>query len=307
MPSSRKRRDEFYKGAPNAKFVHYTTAEAALSIIKTKRIWMRNTTCMSDFREIHHGRGMLEKHFIHTNAIKEFGAAVDKYAPGVAAEAFELFDSWWTDTQINTYITSISEHDEKENEHGRLSMWRAFGGTSPRVAIVLNLPWLPNGSLNLNIHLSPVIYHDESDICNELKQILENLEKNGDFLKTVSKDEIKGSIFTMLMTSVICAKHEGFREEREWRAVYMPMKSPSKLMESEISVINGLPQVVYKIPLDRNSHIELDDLDFANLFDRLIIGPTQFPVAMAEAFNNELLKIGVKAPKISISGIPIRT
>jgi hypothetical protein len=38
-----------------AKFVHYTTAEAALSIIRSKRLWMRNATCMADYSEVTHG------------------------------------------------------------------------------------------------------------------------------------------------------------------------------------------------------------------------------------------------------------
>ena len=48
VPYARKRRDEFY--ARGGKFVHYTSADAAIKIIKDKRIWMRNTTCMSDYR-----------------------------------------------------------------------------------------------------------------------------------------------------------------------------------------------------------------------------------------------------------------
>ena len=38
-----------------AKFVHYTSAEAALSIINTKCLRMRNTMCMADYREVSHG------------------------------------------------------------------------------------------------------------------------------------------------------------------------------------------------------------------------------------------------------------
>ncbi len=37
------------------RFVHYTSANAALEIIKTKRMWMRSSTCMADYREVQHG------------------------------------------------------------------------------------------------------------------------------------------------------------------------------------------------------------------------------------------------------------
>jgi hypothetical protein len=45
--------------APPARFAHYTSADAALKIIASKRLWMRNTTCMTDYREVDHGRDIL--------------------------------------------------------------------------------------------------------------------------------------------------------------------------------------------------------------------------------------------------------
>lgn len=58
-PYARSKRDGLYYNNKNRgdvptgqRFVHYTSAESALRIIKTKQIWMRNATCMSDYREI---------------------------------------------------------------------------------------------------------------------------------------------------------------------------------------------------------------------------------------------------------------
>ena len=61
MPHARKQRENFY--AKGGRFVHYTSADAAISIIKNKRIWMRNTTCMSDYSEVQHGYKMLRSFF----------------------------------------------------------------------------------------------------------------------------------------------------------------------------------------------------------------------------------------------------
>lgn len=41
MPRATKHRQRLYAGGDSARFVHYTSAEAALSIIKSKRVWMR--------------------------------------------------------------------------------------------------------------------------------------------------------------------------------------------------------------------------------------------------------------------------
>jgi hypothetical protein len=37
------------------RFVHYTSAEVAVSIIKNKEVWMRKSTTMNDYMEIEHG------------------------------------------------------------------------------------------------------------------------------------------------------------------------------------------------------------------------------------------------------------
>ncbi|MGH7104208.1 MAG: hypothetical protein ACREFJ_17640 [Acetobacteraceae bacterium] len=41
--------------------IHYTSAEAALSIIRSTRLWMRNLTCMSDYREVQRGFDIINK------------------------------------------------------------------------------------------------------------------------------------------------------------------------------------------------------------------------------------------------------
>src|SRR5258708_4206351 len=96
---------------PAARFVHYTSAESALKIIESKRVWMRNTTCMADYREVQHGFEMFNRFFSDEQRKKKFYGALDAVSPNIAADALALFDSWWKDIRFNTYITSISEHD----------------------------------------------------------------------------------------------------------------------------------------------------------------------------------------------------
>ena len=83
MPYARRQRDGLYdSGAkPAARFVHYTSAEAALKIIESKRVWMRNTTCMADYREVQHGFEILQRFFSDEKIKKEFYAALDAVSP----------------------------------------------------------------------------------------------------------------------------------------------------------------------------------------------------------------------------------
>lgn len=145
MPRTREQRDELFRNEPSGndpRFVHYTSAENTLSIIKSKRLWMRNATCMSDYREVQHGFDILAKYFSAKSRIDAFSEALDICAPGAALEAVNLFNQWWNNVyfRFDTYIASISEHDSKEDLHGRLSMWRAFGNNTARVALVTKIP-----------------------------------------------------------------------------------------------------------------------------------------------------------------------
>ena len=117
MPRAREQRDELFGNEPRGndpRFVHYTSAENALSIIRTKRLWMRNTTCMSDYREVQHGFDILAKFFSDKPRLDAFCKALGVCAPGVALEAVNLFNQWWNNICFNTYIASISEHDSKK-------------------------------------------------------------------------------------------------------------------------------------------------------------------------------------------------
>lgn len=239
---------------------------------------MRNTTCMSDYSEVQHGFRILNEFFKDPSKKSGFTASLDACSPNIATESIDLFNQWWTDIQLSTYISSVSEHDNKEDLHGRLSMWRAFGGnTTTRVAIVLNVPWVSVGARALNLMFSPVAYLKQEEVLAEINTVIKNIQDNCDFLRSVERSVVVGYVFAMLVAGVTCLKHEGFHEEREWRVIYAPQLRPSPLMEHSTEIIGGVPQIVYKLPLDVQVSDTLADLDISSLFDRLIIGPSPYP------------------------------
>jgi hypothetical protein len=311
MPYATKQRQALFERETNqthARLVHYTTAEAALNIIRSKRFWMRNTNCMSDYREVLHGFDIFNNFFSNETNRKAFIEALDTCAKGVAAEGIQMFNDAWNDIRFSTYISSISEHQEPEDLHGRLSMWRAFGGAAARVGIVLNIPAVSQGSLALNLIFSPVAYLNEASAHKTLDQVIASIRTNCDYLRAVDRRTLVATVFMMLLAGVVCLKHEGFHEEREWRAIYAPKRFPSTLMESSTELVGGIPQIVYKIPLDAKVSEHLADLDFSRIFDRLILGPTAYPWPMYEAFVDALVKVGVADAdkRLFPSGIPIR-
>lgn len=313
LPLATQRREQLYAHNPNhLKVVHYTSAEAALKIIRGKRLWMRNTRCMADYREVQHGFDIYDAFFSDQPKRKMFVEALDACVPGAASEAIELFYAWWKDDPsnllLNTYITSVSEHDAVEDLHGRLSMWRGFGGANGRVAIVLKVPWYTGARDELKITFNPVGYLSEERVHEELFKAIANVRTNCAFLAAADRLLVIEAVFTMLAVGVTCLKHEGFHEEREWRVLYFPKRLRSPLLESSIETIGGIPQLVYQLPLDRTVSPALAELDLSRILDRIIIGPSAFPWVMYEAFVSTLSTAGVSdgENRVFVSNIPVR-
>jgi len=312
MPQALRQMKALYERVPGqttGRVVHYTTAEAALQIIETKRLWMRNTICMTDFSEVLHGYNIYNQYFREETKRKTFIEAFESVAPGVATEAIAAFDNAWSDIRLNTYIACVSEHQDSEDKNGRLSMWRAFGGgTGTRVGIVFSIPYMTVSPIALGLSFSPVAYLEPPAVHKVIDEVVANVRREHAYLQTLERDVLFRMIFQMLVSGIVSLKHEGFREELEWRAIYTPNRWFSQLMESSTKVIGGVPQIVHQIPLDGAAHPQIADLDFAVLFDRLIIGPTSYPWPIFVAFEQALKNAGVAegGKRIVFSEIPIR-
>jgi hypothetical protein len=265
---------------------------------------------MSDYLEIQHGFQILSGFFFDETRRKKFTDALDACLPSAAIEAIEDFRQWWGGIRFSTYITSISEHDGEEDSHGRLSMWRAFGGNVARVAVVFKLPWFSRAASALGAMFRPVAYLTEQEVLDKvIPKVIENIRSNHDFLRSAPRPSVVMSVFEMLVAGVCCLKHEGFREEREWRITCNSARGVSPLIERSIETVGGVPQTVYKLPLDVTVSDSLTHIDLSRIFDRLIIGPSPFALSMYQPFVTELKKAGVSdaEQRVVHSGIPIRS
>ena len=197
MPYVMKQTRELFQREPgqtSGRLVHYTTAEAALNIIRTKRFWMRNTNCMSDYSEVQHGFDIFNSFFSDQAKKDSFTEALDDCIPGVASEAITAFNNSWNDIRLNSYIACLSEHQDSEDSNGRLSMWRAFGGTTTRIGIVLNIPYTLS-TLSLSLMFSPVAYLSESAAHKDLEKVIGNVRANRDYLRTIGRDALVRLVF----------------------------------------------------------------------------------------------------------------
>jgi hypothetical protein len=293
----------------NRRFVHYTSAENAISIIKSKRLWMRNARVMNDYRELQEGHDTINKLFKEADRRTRFAAALDSCYPGMTAETFARFDEWWRNLNMDTYITSISEHDPSEDRHGRLSMWRAYGGASSKIALVLKMPD-PFAATPLHVNFMPALYWTEEEFGSEIDRVISNVTNNKDFLPSYTRAEAINAVALSLIILVISVKHVAFSEEKEWRLAHLPSIVPSSFLEKTVETINGIPQIVHKIPLVNNDAEGITQVSIYEVLKKVIIGPSPYPRTMYDAFI-ELFKAEgfppALCPIVDASSVPLRT
>lgn len=291
----------------NIRFVHYTSAEVALSIISNKKIWLRNSTCMNDYSEVHHGVKAIIDFFKPEGNAGDFWKSLDNISFELSNEIKNLFDSRIHDLTTSTYLTCLSEHD-KEEQTGRLSMWRGYGRNSG-VAIVVNQNALMANTDYFQVYSYPVHYFTPEKMKFEFNRIIKKIESEIDFLKTMDVETVKYHISQMLQSFTFCLKHHGFKEEREWRIVYRPNERVSKWVVPKLESIKGIPQKIYQLPLTNVSDKGSKSAGMNDLINSVIIGPTEHKVAIKQAFKEALEYVGVENAheKIIFSDIPIRT
>jgi hypothetical protein len=291
---------------PGSRFVHYCSAEAAYHIIKSGKMRLRNATVMNDFMEIDHGLDCLVQAW-RGPAGERLKTAVEGLFPGLIDELGHRFDGWAPYFRSDTYLTSLSEHDSSEDELGRLSMWRAYGG-SAGVAVVLNPQVFMTASEALKAYTSPVAYLSPAEFGEEFDRVTTNISSDTELLLSKGKDELLSRLFTAFRYAVLCTKHPGFKEEREWRIIYAPKFEESKNVERSIELIKGVPQVVYSIPFKDHPEQDLVGAELPTLINRVIVGPTEFPAVIREATIAMLAENGVldAEKKVVCSTIPLR-
>lgn len=290
----------------NTRFVHYTSAEAAMSIIKNSEMWMRNGLFMNDFMEIRHGSECVGQ-FLKSDVGSQFFSTMDGVFEGFSSDLMERFNRWLPSFQRNTYLLSVSEHLNREDRIGRLSMWRAYGGACG-VALVMNNTPLMASTDALNVYSSPVFYSDVGNFVFEMRSVVARIKKSMQLLAGADYEVVMHFAFMLLRLGVLCTKHPGFGEELEWRIYYDPRFEKSSFVAQDVEAINGTPQLVQKIPLQNAPDKGLYDADIPGLIDKVIVGPTQYPRAVYEAFVELLRQRGVTdaQDRVIVSDIPLR-
>ena len=292
-----------------SQLVHYTTAENAMQIIRSRTFWLRNVRCMNDYSEVRHGIDLLDKVFggSENGRISRLYASLDQIAPGSARRAVDTFNTWIPRLPDITFIGCLSQAETNETI-GRLSMWRAYSAPSTGVALILDKAPFVAETDALKAYSLPVAYLTDDEFTEGIDRCLAALEGIVTSLHGVAPLVIEHTVFWWLLCMAVGLKHPAFDEEREWRVIYIPEMGKSEAIEQSVESVRGLPQIGQKIPLINNVGLGLHGAHPDNLLKHLIIGPTDFPLVLKEAFVALLEDADVKdaQERVSVSFIPLR-
>lgn len=284
--------------SPNKRIAYYTTADTALRIIQNKTFWLRNPQLMNDFEEVLHGRRCLNEVLFEPEVLQAASAAIDAVFPGTYASLTQTWLSLDTTGHDLPFVACLSEI-HKDDDRGRLSMWRAYGGDNG-VALVMRESMLDLDSAFVNTFHSPVLYGDAGDVKNRVLAIFSKLAAIPDSVNEFGRKALEQALVRALQFAMLSIKHVGFEEEREWRMIHHYVAEADH-HQYQSQVVRGNAQVICAINLA--SHPQLTP---NVMFEKVIIGPCMFPEAAAQAFRLALIKGGVDKPEIVISDIPLR-
>jgi hypothetical protein len=287
---------------------HYTSADNAVRMIRGKQFWLRNVRCMNDYSEVQHGISLILNVF-HAEESKRRDRLLelcDRIVAGAAAEAIAAFDNWKGELPGGAFIGCLSDHDPSD-QLGRLSMWRAYG-SGAGVAITMNTTPFVAETDELKAYSLPVLYLSDGEFSAAIDQCLDGVEGNIEALKHLDAQSVTNIVFWWLIFLSVSLKHPAFKEEQEWRVIYLPVLDRSPIIEEAVETVAGIPQLVQKIPLIDDPSVGLHEADLPNLVRSIIVGPSEFPLVIRDALISALRDADVPDPeqKVLISWIPLR-
>ena len=286
-------------------FVHYTNAETAFKLIKNQEIWLRNVAVMNDFREFEHGKECLVKLLDDSEEGQALKNIFNVINPDIFDEVYSNFKNWGPFIKDDFYISCFSEHKNKDDDIGKLSMWRAYGGNAG-VAIIFKQDFFSEIYTNYGLDFSSVAYLNADELKQEINHLTTTISSNIEQIKSLPIKDLIFYLFNIFRFSALCNKHVGFDEEKEWRLIAIASQNiKNDLISQEIETIRGIPQNILKIRL---KGIALDNLVFKDMIHKVIIGPCLYPWTIRSSIATALREIGVTDPEkiIHISNIPLR-
>jgi hypothetical protein len=266
---------------------HYTSIVVLEAILKNNEVWLSNPLFMNDMEEVRFGMIAGANLFLGSSEIES--ACKGKQRFDALKLAFNRYhNTFANDHVLDTYVFCLSEH-AKDDTDGLLSMWRGYGGNGNGAAIVFDTAKITAREESPLI-IANVHYGTAEERLNWLRQrVTQFAEILGS--STIPDDKLwLGSycFFQRLQSFSIFTKHRGFKEENEWRMVYMRDRDREKVFDRMFSYWVGPRGVEPKLKLKIEAIPDLPetDLSLSKIVERVILGPSlSSPLARGTIFR----------------------
>ena len=289
---------------------HYTSISTLESIMRNDEVWFSNPLFMNDLDELNFVMAEAAKEFRESAEIKNACPAPPDYYEQLRNTFEDFFYRYISKHVFDTYIFSLSEH-KPENKDGLLSMWRGYGGNGHGAAIVFDtekIEFVDNSPLIV----ASVIYASNDERRKWIKQ------KMSEFATLIKKSCIPTQklyipihqLFERIKVYALFSKHDGFKEEAEWRIAFLKERDINEEFESMFSYAigrNGVePKLKLKIaPIKGYSS---QDLSLEKIVNQIILGPMMASPLAVKSVQRMLhiIKKSSIADKVIASTTPYR-
>jgi hypothetical protein len=301
--------DEFFNKKPL--LAHYSSIQVIENILKNDEVWFSNPLFMNDLEEVRFG--IFQGVPLVLNSYQIANALQNKERFDIFFQHFNNYHNQFVyEHVVDNYVFCLAEHDRTDFD-GALSMWRGYGNNGNGAAIVFDTSKITVVNQPLLI-ISKVIYSTVNERISWLNDLMLK------FAGILSNAYIPNDklwlpafyLFERIKLFSLFTKHNGFKEEREWRIAYMKERDIRSVIEPMIDYFIGPRGIEPKLKLKTKSidgFISDSNAGLSQLVDRIILGPTtSSPMARATLFKM-LDKIGKSElrEKIYTSTIPFRS
>jgi hypothetical protein len=151
-------------------------------------------------------------------------------------------------------------------------------------------------------------YEGPSYLSGLLKHLAGKIAENRDALAQIDPNFVLANLKFALDAGVLTTKHPAFKEEQEWRAIYRPSIDTRPPLPSRIVCLDGVVQNVHFIPMRNVPDLGVKGAELAEILQRVIVGPTDNPQLVKQAFVSLLREAEVPDPdaRVVTSEVPLR-
>lgn len=288
---------------------HYTSLAVLEKIVRDGEIWFSNPLYMNDSEELQFGIIEGTTEFRINEEVK---AACKTLAHHEKLLGF--FEHWLHDFEANhvfdTYVLCLTEHEPDEAD-GILSMWRGYGDGGNGVAIVFGTDVL-EAIEDSPLVIGRVHYGSRSERLDWIKKrlsvlanVLAGSDQTDEFLVFAGWHWLE-----RLRLFALFSKHNGFRDEREWRVAYLSHRDTRGLLRQRLGYAvtsRGVEQKL-KLKFEPIHGVSTRPVGIDGMIRKIILGPS-ISSGMAERATRRMLEAcghPELGERLVSSGIPFR-